>query len=102
MQAKTCSSCGAVKKLEEFHKDRNRPDGRRSACKSCRSQKNAKPERAALPPIEPPPMDEEALLRKARELAIKDTVENNWAEFTRRYEIHADRLQVSRRWHMLK
>lgn len=102
MEAKSCSSCGAVKPLGAFHKDRNRPDGRRSACKSCRSQKNLRPERAALPPVEPPPLDEDELRRKARELAIKDTVENNWPEFTRRYEMHCEKLQLQRRWHMLK
>lgn len=99
MSAKTCSSCGAVKPLDEFHKDRNRPDGRRSACKACRSQKNSKPERTALPPVEPPPEDDDELMRLARQRAIKETVENNWPEFTRRYARHADRLKLSQRWH---
>ena len=99
MVAKTCSSCGVVKALDEFHKDRNRPDGRRSACKACRSQKNSKPDKTALPPVEPPPEDDDELHRLARQKAIKETVENHWPEFTRRYELHCAKLQLARRWH---
>ncbi len=32
---KSCSACRAEKELEEFHKDRNRPDGRAYLCKPC-------------------------------------------------------------------
>jgi len=47
-------------------------------------------------------MRRDDLLRKAREAAIKEVVEAHWPEFERRYNIHADRLEVSRRWHLLK
>jgi hypothetical protein len=99
MQAKICSSCGLMKALEDFHKDRNRPDGRRSACKDCRSQKNSRPERAALPPIEPPPVDEDKLKTLARSRAIREVVESHWAEFNRRYRFHFDQLDLQRKWH---
>ena len=32
---KCCSGCGVVKSLDDFHRDRNRPDGRVSRCKEC-------------------------------------------------------------------
>jgi hypothetical protein len=103
MQAKICSSCGVPKSLEDFHKDRNRPDGRRSACKACRSQKNARPERAALPPVEPPPFDEEELKTLARAKAIKEVVEEHWPEFKRRYRRHLDIMGLRRKvWYDLK
>ena len=35
---KTCTICGAAKPLDEFRRDSNRPDGRRSHCKSCASK----------------------------------------------------------------
>jgi len=35
MATKKCSKCGEVKELEEFHRDRRKPDGRRSRCKPC-------------------------------------------------------------------
>lgn len=91
-----------MKALEDFHKDRNRPDGRRSACKDCRSQKHSRPERAILPPVEPPPMDEEELRKLARARAIKDTVESNMSEFQRRYAQHLGKLNLQRAWHSVK
>lgn len=35
--AKRCSSCGDDKRLSDFHKASNRPDGLNPQCKSCRS-----------------------------------------------------------------
>lgn len=35
MSEKSCTKCGEVKKLEEFHKDRRAKDGRKSRCKEC-------------------------------------------------------------------
>ena len=32
---KCCSGCGVVKPLGDFHRDRNRPDGRKYRCKEC-------------------------------------------------------------------
>lgn len=32
---KTCSKCGEVKDVSEFHRDRKSPDGRRTLCKAC-------------------------------------------------------------------
>lgn len=34
---KTCSRCGIVKPMAEFHKSSERPDGRRGVCKTCRN-----------------------------------------------------------------
>ena len=34
---KTCSKCGVVKSDAEFYKDKSKPDGLASACKSCRN-----------------------------------------------------------------
>lgn len=36
-QMKTCSKCGKTKALDAFHARRGASDGRRSACKACRS-----------------------------------------------------------------
>lgn len=102
MRVKTCSSCGEEKDLEEFHKDRNRPDGRRSACKVCRSEKNAQPERAPLPEAPAPPVDENDLQQRAKAAAIKDTIEAHWPEFQRRYQRHAEILGIQMRWHSMK
>lgn len=41
MESKTekrCTGCAIVKPLEEFHRDRNKPDGRRPRCKECISE----------------------------------------------------------------
>lgn len=37
MTSKICSKCNIDKDLGEFHKDNNRKDGHRSACKECRN-----------------------------------------------------------------
>jgi len=36
-ETKRCTTCGEVKPLTEFHRDRTKPDGRRSRCKLCRA-----------------------------------------------------------------
>ena len=33
--SKTCTKCGVVKPLDDFHRDKRRPDGRRPDCKEC-------------------------------------------------------------------
>jgi len=33
---KRCTRCGRARPLYMFHRDRRRPDGRRSECKDCR------------------------------------------------------------------
>lgn len=38
MNSKTCSKCKIVKKFSEFHKQKDKQDGYRSHCKSCRIQ----------------------------------------------------------------
>ncbi len=35
---KKCTKCGETKELTEFHKDKNRKDGRRACCKVCQKQ----------------------------------------------------------------
>jgi len=39
MDRKTCTLCKQTKPLEEFYRDQNRKDGRRSACKICRNSR---------------------------------------------------------------
>jgi hypothetical protein len=39
-KVKKCAECNEIKLLEEFHKDSNRKDGRRSRCKECRINEN--------------------------------------------------------------
>jgi len=36
---KTCSKCGKTKPLEDFHRDKGMPDGRRGDCKTCNCKK---------------------------------------------------------------
>ena len=33
--SKTCTKCGETKSLDDFHRDKRRPDGRKSDCKEC-------------------------------------------------------------------
>lgn len=33
---KTCSKCGVEKRLDDFYRDKLKPDGRRSSCKACK------------------------------------------------------------------
>ena len=33
--SKTCTKCGETKPLDDFHRDKRSPDGRRSDCKEC-------------------------------------------------------------------
>jgi 5-methylcytosine-specific restriction endonuclease McrA len=47
---KTCTRCGEPKALEEFHKNRNTPDGRTTACKVCACAAKAV-DRAARPEV---------------------------------------------------
>lgn len=35
MSAKACTKCREVKRLEDFHRDRSRPDGHMSRCAAC-------------------------------------------------------------------
>ena len=35
---KKCSGCKVVKSLDEFHKDKNKKDGRHARCKECVKQ----------------------------------------------------------------
>ena len=37
---KRCSGCGVVKSLDDFHRDRTMPDGRKYRCKECISASN--------------------------------------------------------------
>ena len=34
---KTCTRCGETKSLDDFHRQKSKPDGRRSHCKVCRA-----------------------------------------------------------------
>ena len=65
--AKRCCRCGNVKPMEQYNRDRNRPDGRIAACNACRNdyskaryhaKKAAKPKPprrplTGLPQVEP-------------------------------------------------
>ena len=37
---KCCSGCGVAKSLDDFHRNRTRPDGRTSQCKECQSARD--------------------------------------------------------------
>lgn len=37
---KRCSTCGEVKPLDDFHRNRSKPDGRQAACKPCNIERN--------------------------------------------------------------
>lgn len=37
MTTKTCRTCGTVKSVAEFHRDRNKDDGHQAQCKTCRA-----------------------------------------------------------------
>ena len=37
---KRCSTCGMVKPLDEYHRNRTKPDGRQSVCKPCNIERN--------------------------------------------------------------
>lgn len=39
--AKTCTKCGIAKPVSEYHKDKQRSDGRRPSCKKCKSATSA-------------------------------------------------------------
>lgn len=36
-EMKVCRKCGTVKDIDEFHKNKSSPDGRRSVCRDCRN-----------------------------------------------------------------
>ena len=59
MGHKTCSRCGDELAFDQFDRDKNRPDGRRSACKACRKGKSKTA----------PVLDVEALAAARREAA---------------------------------
>ncbi len=40
VQVKTCTACGDLKDIHEFHSDKSKPDGRRSRCKVCTTASN--------------------------------------------------------------
>ena len=37
---KTCCGCGVVKPLDDFHRNRTKPDGRQNLCKPCNIERN--------------------------------------------------------------
>lgn len=39
---KTCKACGESKPLDEYHRDKDKKDGRRTECKGCTRRKNRK------------------------------------------------------------
>ena len=39
---KTCSKCGELKTLDQFHKHKRRPNGLRAACKTCVNEANTR------------------------------------------------------------
>src|SRR5690606_3315005 len=41
MEAKECRKCGAIKPLSEYRKNRGRPDGLESQCKTCQRARDA-------------------------------------------------------------
>lgn len=41
MNEKKCAACGVVKSSDDFHRNRNKPDGLQTACKVCRKTQNA-------------------------------------------------------------
>lgn len=100
VETKICSTCSEEKPLDLFHKDSNRPDGRRSSCRECRSLKNAKDE-ATLPPEPAPPADPAERQALARARAIKDVIYNHEREFRSRYVYWSDRLELQASWHKL-
>lgn len=46
METKTCGKCHETKPLREFHKARDKPDGYRDHCKSCRSEAGSEKRKA--------------------------------------------------------
>lgn len=75
---KTCSICAQRKPLSDFHKDRNRPDGRRSSCRVCRSimQQMRSGKSGAIYPE----LTHEEALKMATSLAIRAIVEDHERE----------------------
>ena len=94
---KVCSTCLLSKDLDEFHRDSNRPDGRRSSCKACRSFKNAK-EYPDLPVIAPPPEDQDERDSLAKAMALKEIVDKHYPEFKSRYVHWANIFNVPDTW----
>lgn len=99
-ESKICSTCGIKKLLHEFHRDSNRPDGRRSSCKACRSLRNAK-DYPIIPELPPPPEEQKDRDHLARAAAVKHVVENNYSEFCMLYEKHASILGVPDSWYSI-
>ena len=85
---KCCSGCGVVKSLDDFHRDRTKPDGRRPWCKECASTRRRR--------------YYEDNHDKVREYSRRYYEENRdkVLEYSRRYreENHDKALESTRRW----
>ena len=84
---KACSHCKKSKPLDEFHRERRSPDGRRAICKSCRSVENQYPRVVVLASttVDSP---EEEFKAEAKRRALDDLVLAHSAELADRITRH--------------
>lgn len=76
MATKRCGKCGKVKRLEEFHNDSNRSDGKQNRCKTCtNAYVSRKPTTARM------------VRNRARQRARAELVVRHQQEFDDLYEV---------------
>lgn len=95
---KKCSTCFTEQPLTNFHKDSNRPDGRRSSCKTCRSLKNSRGQFQEAQVLQTP-TDQIERDSLAKVLTLQILALKYEPEFWRIYDEEASRLGIEARWH---
>lgn len=94
---KKCSTCFTEQPLTNFHKDSNRPDGRRSSCKACRSLKNSRGQFQEVEVIHTPTEQSERD-ELAKVLTLQILAAKYEPEFWKICGEEAEKLGIQPRW----
>jgi hypothetical protein len=96
---KRCSKCGQNKALNDFHRDKNAPDGHARLCKACANQKAAKwvrdnPDRAKAARQAWGKRNKDQVNQRARERYKKDPTRDLNAKRKYRYGVDETQYQL--------
>ena len=93
-----CRVCNISKDDEEFHRDKSRKSGRRTVCRSCRSETRATGSEALPSAARPVVSEEDQIRHKANLMALRQLALNHEDEFKRLAAGYRQDLGMRKRW----